>query len=123
MSTRNRSALAVLAIGVMALTGACAQGGGGAPAGSAAPSAAPSGPSAESAPKISIGTAADSNGPAIAPEGGVKGGTAPSIERDDFAHLDPGRIYVNTDSNVSLLFPRQLTGYKRVARNDYKLVG
>ncbi|MEV0968673.1 ABC transporter substrate-binding protein [Microtetraspora glauca] len=125
MSIRKRSTVAVLAVGVLALTGACAKGGsGGTPAGDAKPSAASTnGPSVNTAPKITIGTADDSKGPAIAPEGVVKGGTINQIGRDDLAHLDPGRIYSNVESNFALLYARQLTGYKRIAKNDYKLVG
>ncbi len=126
MSSRKRSALAVLAVGALALTGACAKGGGGGggPAGGSAPSAAASGgASANTAPKITIGTAADSTGPAPAPEGVVKGGTINMIDRDDYSHLDPGRVYTNVESTFALLITRQLTGYKRVAKNDYKLVG
>ncbi|MCC5579456.1 ABC transporter substrate-binding protein [Microtetraspora sp. AC03309] len=125
MSIRKRSTVAVLAVGVLALTGACAKGGGGgAPANNAAPSAAATnGPSAESAPKVAIGTADDSKGPAIAPEGVVKGGTINMIDRDDYAHLDPGRIYTNVEATFAQLYVRQLTGYKRVGKNDFKLVG
>ncbi|MEZ0071892.1 ABC transporter substrate-binding protein [Planotetraspora sp. GP83] len=126
MSIRKRSTLAVVAIGVVALSGACAKGGGGGPvSGTTASSGAVAsgGASAGTAPKIAIGTAADSTGPAIPPEGVVKGGTVNMIDRDDYAHLDPGRIYANVESNFSLLISRQLTGYKRVGQNDYKLVG
>ncbi|GLW97264.1 ABC transporter substrate-binding protein [Microtetraspora sp. NBRC 16547] len=125
MSIRKRSTVAVLAVGVLALTGACAKGGGGgAPADNAGPSAASTqGPSADSAPKVTIGTADDSKGPAIEPEGVVKGGTITMIDRDDYAHLDPGRIYVNVDSTFALLYARQLTGYKRIAKNEFQLVG
>ncbi|MGI5490683.1 ABC transporter substrate-binding protein [Microtetraspora malaysiensis] len=126
MSIRKRSTVAVLAVGVLALTGACAKGGGGgAPAAAGNPSSATSdrGPSADTAPKIAIGTADDSKGPAIAPEGVVKGGTISMIDRDDYAHLDPGRIYTNVESVFALVYARQLTGYKRIAKNDYKLVG
>lgn len=105
---------AVLAVGVLTLTSACAQGGGGGPMGGFSPI---------TAPKIAIGTAADSTGPAPAPEGVVKGGTVNMIDRDDYSHLDPGRIYTNVEANFALLITRRLTGYKRVAKNDYKLVG
>lgn len=124
MNHRTRSVLAVLAAASLALVGACAPGNQGAP--SAAPSsgetAAP--PQAEyKVPVISLGTAEDSVGPAIEPEGVVKGGTVTMIDRDDFAHLDPAQIYINTEANFSLLIHRGLTGYKRVAEGEYKLVG
>ncbi|MGC5013994.1 ABC transporter substrate-binding protein [Streptosporangium sp. DT93] len=124
MTVRTRSAMAVLAIGALAFTSACAEGNQGAPAapsgssGAAAPSAEPFKP-----PTITVGTADDSKGPAIEPEGVVKGGTVTMMDRDDFSHMDPAQLYVNTETNFSLLINRGLTGYKRVAKGDYKLVG
>ncbi|SEL24138.1 ABC transporter substrate-binding protein [Nonomuraea pusilla] len=125
MNIRRRSAFALLAAASMALVGACAPGNAGAPAGapsagasSAAPAAAPYKPAV-----ITLGTAEDSKGPAIAPEGVVKGGTVTMIDRDDYAHLDPAQVYVNTDANMGLLLNRGLTGYKRIAKGEYKLVG
>ncbi|WP_433377147.1 ABC transporter substrate-binding protein [Streptosporangium sp. CA-115845] len=124
MKVRTRSAMAVLAIGALALTSACAEGNQGAPAAPSG-SAASSAPAAEpfKAPTITIGTAEDSKGPAIEPEGVVKGGTVTMIDRDDFSHLDPAQLYVNTETNFSLLIARTLTGYKRTAKSEYKLVG
>ncbi|MBG0829479.1 ABC transporter substrate-binding protein [Planomonospora sp. ID67723] len=121
MTVRKRSTVAALAVGLLVLTGACAEGNQGAPAtSSGAPSAAaePYKP-----PTITVGTAEDSKGPAIEPEGVVRGGTVTMIDRDDFAHFDPGQSYVNTATNFGLLIHRGLTGYKRVAKGDYKLVG
>ncbi|GAA4185057.1 ABC transporter substrate-binding protein [Streptosporangium oxazolinicum] len=128
MRVRTRSAMAVLAIGALALTSACAQGNQGAPAApSGAASSAPGGAAAPAAtykpPTITVGTADDSKGPAIEPEGVVKGGTVTMIDRDDIGHLDPAQVYVNTMSNFGLLIGRTLTGYKRVGPGDYKLVG
>ncbi|MCT9930694.1 ABC transporter substrate-binding protein [Planotetraspora sp. A-T 1434] len=124
MSRRKRSALAVLAIGSLALATACAKGNAGAPATSSAPTASKTDLVQLFTPaKVSIGTADDSKGPAIPPEGVVKGGTVNMIDRDDYAHLDPGRIYDNVAANFSLLITRQLTGYKRVAKGEYKVVG
>ena len=124
MSARKRS-LAVLAICSLVLTGACAQGGGGGAAGDTAPSGAADTPAATEyvPPKITVGTAEDSKGPAPEPEGVQRGGTVTMIDRDDFAHLDPGQIYVNTEGNVAQLYARGLTGYKRVAKGEYQLVG
>ncbi|GIH68193.1 ABC transporter substrate-binding protein [Sphaerimonospora thailandensis] len=127
MSTRRRPALAVLAIGTLALTAACAKGnaGGSADAGS---SSAPR-PSETNLtelfapPKIEVGTADDSKGPAIEPEGVVKGSTVNMIDRDDYPHLDPGRVYDNVTANFHLLITRGLTGYKKVGDNHYKVVG
>ncbi|NUR92854.1 MAG: ABC transporter substrate-binding protein [Nonomuraea sp.] len=125
MRHRNRSALAVLAAASLALVGACAPGNQGGTPSSQASAGASTKPSAPvyAAPKISVGTAADSNGPAIPPEGVVKGGTVTMIDRDDFSHLDPAQVYVNTESNFGLLINRGLTGYKRVGKGEYKLVG
>nr|BFE88849.1 hypothetical protein GCM10020093_114500 [Planobispora longispora] len=121
MPVLKRSAAAALAAGLLVLTGACAEGNqGAAPTSSGAPAA-----SAEpyKPPTITVGTAGDSTGPAIAPEGVVKGGTVTMIDRDDFAHFDPAQSYVNTATNFGLLIHRGLTGYKRVAKGEYKLVG
>ncbi|MEU7854758.1 ABC transporter substrate-binding protein [Nonomuraea sp. NPDC049141] len=125
MNHRKRSALAVLASASLALVGACAPGNAGAPSSAPASAGASSAPAAEAykPPTITLGTAEDSKGPAIPPEGVVKGGTVTMIDRDDFAHFDPAQIYVNTDANFGLLINRGLTGYKRVAKGDYKLVG
>ncbi|GII04919.1 ABC transporter substrate-binding protein [Planobispora takensis] len=121
MRVRERSAVAVLAVGLLMLTGACAEGGQGAPAASGDAPAASAEPYRP--PTITVGTADDSRGPAIAPEGVVKGGTVTMIDRDDFAHFDPAQSYVNTATNFGLLIHRGLTGYKRVAKGDYRLVG
>lgn len=125
MTGRKRSVTAVLAIGVLALSAACAQGnaGGGGGGGASPAASAPAATEEFTAPKVTIGTAEDSKGPAPEPEGVVRGGTVTMIDRDDFAHLDPGQIYVNTEGNVALLYARGLTGYKRVAKGEYKLVG
>lgn len=102
MKVRTRSAMAVLAIGALALTSACAEGNQGAPAAPSG-SAGASAPAVEpfKAPTITVGTAEDSKGPAIEPEGVVKGGTVTMIDRDDFSHLDPAQLYVNTETNFS----------------------
>lgn len=124
MTVRTRSAVAALAIGALALTSACAKGDQGGPATSGGQTGGSSAPVEAYKPAtITIGTAEDSKGPAIPPEGVVKGGTVTMIDRNDFAHLDPAQIYVNTEANFNLLIARSLTGYKRVAKGDYKLVG
>ena len=53
------------------------------------------------------------NGPAPAIAGARPGGTVTVLERDDFAHLDPARVYVNTYQSVSMLVTRQLTTYRQ----------
>ena len=125
MNIRTRAAAAVLTAGFLALSTACAAGNSGAPAtakpGETAAAPAPAEP--YTPPKISLGTAEDSKGPAPAPEGVVKGGTVTMVDQDDLAHLDPAQEYVNTETNAGLLLNRALTGYKRVGKGDYKLVG
>jgi len=124
MSTRTRSALAVLAICTLTLS-ACAKGnaGGGNTAGGTAAPSPTNLTELFAPPKISIGTADDSKGPAIPPEGVVKGGTVTMIDRDDYPHLDPGRVYDNVTANFHLMISRGLTGYKRIAKGEYKVVG
>ncbi|GAA4555904.1 ABC transporter substrate-binding protein [Planotetraspora kaengkrachanensis] len=116
---RIATATAVLAVGALALAGCAKGGGGGAP--SAAASKTPLENKAVSA--ITVGTAADSTGPAPEVAGAKPGGTAYMIDRDDFSHLDPGRVYLNYNASVSLLFTRQLTNYKEDPSGSIKLVG
>ncbi|MFE4925273.1 ABC transporter substrate-binding protein [Streptomyces sp. NPDC056661] len=106
----------IAAAGVVAVSltlSACSAGGGG---GAGAPSKAGSGAkdrkSIATVSQIAVGTKADSQGPAAPEPGAKKGGTVHMIGRDDFSHLDPQRIYLNYNANASLLFTRQLTGYK-----------
>lgn len=70
-------------------------------------------PSAKTA-AVAIGTAADSTGPAAALAGAKPGGTALVLERADFNHLDPARVYVSHEQTVMLLLSRQLTTFKQV---------
>ncbi|MFF4123051.1 ABC transporter substrate-binding protein [Microbispora rosea] len=121
-SRRIASMTAVLAAGALALAGCAKGGGGGAPQGAAGTaSQKPLENKAVSA--ISVGTAADSTGPAPEVSGAKSGGTVYMIDRDDFSHLDPGRVYVNYNSSVSHLFTRQLTAYKHDDAGNIKLVG
>lgn len=121
-SRRIASMTAVLATGALALAG-CAEGGGGGAPGTAAgiSSRQPLENTAVSA--ITVGTAEDSRGPAPEIPGARTGGTVTVLDRDDFSHLDPGRIYVNYSSSVSELFTRQLTNYKRNPDGTLTLVG
>ena len=124
MSSRSRRTAvftAVLTAGALALAG-CAQGGGGGAATSG--STAPKTPLENKAvASISVGTAQDSTGPATPEPGAKAGGTAYMIDRDDFSHLDPARVYLNYHSTVSLLFTRGLTGYRHQTDGTVKLVG
>ncbi|NRQ34176.1 ABC transporter substrate-binding protein [Nonomuraea sp. NN258] len=120
----RRKAAAVLAAAALAVVTACAPGNAGAPTGAPASSGASAAPAATYTPAtITLGTADDSKGPAIPPEGVQKGGTVTMIDRDDFAHLDPAQIYVNTAQTMAMLIHRGLTGYKRTAKGEFKLVG
>ncbi|GIH59526.1 ABC transporter [Microbispora siamensis] len=112
---------AVLAAGALALAGCAKGGGGGAPQGAAGTSQKPLENKAVSA--IAVGTADDSKGPAPEVPGAKSGGTVYMIDRDDFSHLDPGRVYLNYNSSVSHLFTRQLTAYKHDDSGNIKLVG
>ncbi|MDH6575490.1 ABC transporter substrate-binding protein [Kitasatospora sp. MAP5-34] len=112
----RRLAAAVMVVGALTVTTACSSAhSGGAGAGTDESKVA--------ATTVAVGTAADSTGPAIAPAGAKKGGTVNMIDRDDFSHLDPAQVYLNTNSEVSLLFTRGLTGYKTLPDGSTKLVG
>lgn len=54
----------------------------------------------------------EATGPAPAVEGAKKGGTILALDRDDYGHLDPARIYVNNLQTVSGLITRTLNGYR-----------
>ncbi|MDI2132045.1 ABC transporter substrate-binding protein [Yinghuangia seranimata] len=75
------------------------------------PGGASAKPSASTA-AVSVGTAADSTGPAKAIPEAKNGGTALVLERADFNHLDPARVYVSHEQTVMLLLSRQLTTFK-----------
>ncbi|MGI5159621.1 ABC transporter substrate-binding protein [Microbispora sp. CA-102843] len=120
-SRRIASMTAVLAAGALALAGCAKGGGGGAPQGAEGTSQKPLENKAVSA--IAVGTADDSKGPAAEIAGAKSGGTVYMIDRDDFSHLDPGRVYVNYNSSVSHLFTRQLTAYQHDDSGNIKLVG
>jgi peptide/nickel transport system substrate-binding protein len=111
---------AILAAGTLALS-ACAPGGGGVTAPTnAAPSSAQE---IEALRTITVGTARDSTGPAAPEPGAVRGGTVTMIDRDDFSHLDPARVWMNYPATASKLFTRQLTEYKTDDNGGIKLVG
>ncbi|MFF7334564.1 ABC transporter substrate-binding protein [Streptomyces sp. NPDC090306] len=61
---------------------------------------------------IKFGDAKDSTGPARAVPGAKPGGTMEVLQRDSFAHLDPGQIYVSDEMQLAQLIHRGLTGYK-----------
>ncbi|GLZ81088.1 ABC transporter [Actinorhabdospora filicis] len=65
-----------------------------------------------------IGTAEDSKGPAPEMPGGRKGGTITFLQNNDFAHLDPAKVYVSTFSATANLIYRPLTTYKETLLPD-----
>ncbi len=69
---------------------------------------------------FAINNAATAPAPAVA--GARPGGTVTVLERDDFAHLDPARVYVNVYQSVSQMVTRQLTTYRQV-NGKVELVG
>ncbi|MFD9115558.1 ABC transporter substrate-binding protein [Streptomyces bottropensis] len=97
---------------------ACSSGGGGGTAGGGAASG-----SGATYAKVTVGTAADSTGPAPKVPGARRGGTIRPIGPDDFSHLDPQRIYFAWNSTVANLYVRCLTGYKIAADGSMRLVG
>lgn len=97
---------AVLALGASACSSGNSTGNSGKPDGAASAAAAPR--------AVAVGTAADSTGPAAAVPEAKSGGTALVLERADFNHLDPARVYVSHEQTVLLLLSRQLTTYKNV---------
>jgi peptide/nickel transport system substrate-binding protein len=108
---------AVLAVGALSLS-ACSSGGGGGAGGGTADVAKPT------VQTITLGSAADSQGPAPAVDGAKKGGTVNDLEQDDFNHLDPGQLYVSNQQAIAPLYSRTLTGYKVDPKTgSEKLVG
>ena len=109
--SKARLAAAIAVAGTLSLTAACSSGGGDTTdtatkgGSSATPSKAP-------VPNYGLGTAADSQGPAPAVEGAVKGGTVQDLDQAGFDYLDPAQQYVSDQLSVSVLYARTLTGYK-----------
>lgn len=110
-------ATSVAAAGTTVLS-ACSSGNGG--GGGSSPSG---GATEYTGAKVTIGTKADSTGPAPEISGAKKGGTIYGLAPDDFSHLDPQRIYYAYNSTVALLIHRCLTGYKIDSSGKQKLVG
>jgi peptide/nickel transport system substrate-binding protein len=73
--------------------------------------------------KISVGTKADSTGPAPEVPGAVKGGTIYTMDQLDCDHLDPAQIESTYASLVTPLFLRGLVGYKVDSSGHTTLVG
>ncbi len=96
---------AALAAGALTLS-ACSSGGGG---GTGAGNVDAAKPTIQT---ITLGSAADSQGPAAAVTGAKQGGTVNDLEPADFNHLDPGQLYVSNQQAIAPLFSRTLTNYK-----------
>ncbi|WP_128379615.1 ABC transporter substrate-binding protein [Streptomyces cavernae] len=69
---------------------------------------------------IAFGDAKASTGPAAEVSGAKPGGTVTVLQRDSFAHLDPGQIYVSDEMSLSQLIHRGLTGYKATSDDGKK---
>ncbi|MEU4170620.1 ABC transporter substrate-binding protein [Streptomyces sp. NPDC026665] len=69
---------------------------------------------------IKFGNAADSTGPAAEVPGAKSGGTMEVLQRDSYAHLDPGQIYVSDEGSLATLLHRGLTGYKATSNDGSK---
>ncbi|MFB7247061.1 ABC transporter [Streptomyces populi] len=69
---------------------------------------------------IKFGDAAASTGPAAEVPGAKSGGTMEVLQRDSYAHLDPGQIYVSDEGSLATLIHRGLTGYKATSDDGSK---
>ncbi|WP_405843823.1 ABC transporter substrate-binding protein [Streptomyces sp. NBC_01518] len=114
------AALSVLAAGALVLTG-CSKGGSDASDNSSKDKAN----AARQQKSIKFGDTADSTGPAAPVAGAKSGGTMEVLQRDSFAHLDPGQIYVSDEMALSQLIHRGLTGYKATSTDgkSHEIVG
>ncbi|MBO0654865.1 ABC transporter substrate-binding protein [Streptomyces triculaminicus] len=116
---RARLTAVALTAGALVLS-ACSGGGGG--GGGGGKSQGPGEDKTTSA-NYSIGTKADSAGPAPEVPGAKKGGTVGVLQRDAFNHLDPGQIYYIDVLTNQLLYNRTLTAYKFDDKGRGKVVG
>ncbi|MEV6946008.1 ABC transporter substrate-binding protein [Streptomyces sp. NPDC051172] len=109
------AALSVLAAGALVLTG-CSKGGS-----NASDNEKKDQQNAKrQQASIKFGNAADSQGPAAAVPGAKKGGAMEVLQRDSYAHLDPGQIYVSDEGSLATLLFRGLTGYKATSNDGSK---
>ncbi|MFF5129248.1 ABC transporter substrate-binding protein [Streptomyces syringium] len=117
---RRRASLAATALAAGALVlAACSDGGGG----SGKDKDSGPGDDKTTASNYSIGTKADSAGPAPEVPGAKKGGTVGVLQRDAFNHLDPGQIYYADVLANQMLYNRSLTSYKVDDKGRVKVVG
>ncbi|KOU70108.1 ABC transporter [Streptomyces sp. MMG1533] len=116
-SRRNFLIATGVAAGASTVLSACSSGNAGGDGGSS--TKAPQGKAA----KITVGTKADSQGPAPEMPGAVKGGTIYTLDQIDYDHLDPAQIYSSYTGAGSVLFLRGLTGYRVDSKGNTTLVG
>ncbi|MFF6993411.1 ABC transporter substrate-binding protein [Streptomyces sp. NPDC008313] len=109
------AAISVLAAGALVLTG-CSKGG----SDSGNDSKKDDSNAKRQQASIEFGDAKDSTGPAADVPGAKSGGTIEVLQRDSYAHLDPGQIYVSDEMSVSQLLHRGLTGYKATSDDGSK---
>ncbi|WP_190113363.1 ABC transporter substrate-binding protein [Streptomyces cinnamoneus] len=117
---RARLSAAALAAGALVLS-ACSSGGGG--GGDGDKQSQGPGEDKTTSANYSIGTKADSAGPAPEVSGAKKGGTVGVLQRDAFNHLDPGQIYYSDVLTNQMLYNRTLTSYKVDDKGRVKVVG
>lgn len=108
------AAISVLAAGALVLTG-CSKGGS-----SSDNSKKDDANAKRQQSSISFGDAKDSTGPAAPVPGAKSGGTMEVLQRDSYAHLDPGQIYVSDEGSLATLIHRGLTGYKATSDDGSK---
>ncbi len=102
MRLRNTRYAAVVAVGALALS-ACSAG---------HPDKGSDSGAKATADTITVGSAADSKGPATPVTGARKGGTVYDLEQDGINHLDPAQAYTQATMIISQMFARTLTGYR-----------
>ncbi|MBY8884132.1 ABC transporter substrate-binding protein [Streptomyces sp. PTM05] len=106
-TARARCGAALLAATALTLSACSAGGGTGGDTGGGGADGAKA-----SVQSVTLGTAADSVGPATAVAGAHKGGTAYDLEQNGINHLDPAQAYINQEQIIGQLFSRQLTNYR-----------
>ncbi|WEV25562.1 ABC transporter substrate-binding protein [Streptomyces sp. 71268] len=102
-TSKVRTRAIALAAGALVLA-ACSEGGGSGSDRSTEPTMRAHG--------ITLGSAADSTGPAKEVPGAKKGGTVRVLQRDAYEYLDPGQIYVTDELIMQTVYNRTLTSYQ-----------
>ncbi|XUL85852.1 protein kinase domain-containing protein [Streptomyces galilaeus] len=72
---------------------------------------------------LTLGSAADSKGPAPAVRGAHKGGTVTVLEPEELTTVDPGNMWSGADRLISRLVYRSLTALKTQPDGSVRLVG